>query len=106
MKGQVAATILLGLWSCIGLSQTPQQSNPGPVQAELLAHLSVRRLTPGDTVFAKVTLDWNGPGCALRSGAILEATVEAADRRKGLGESKLALSFARAQCNGAEMQPM
>jgi hypothetical protein len=106
MKGQVVGSILLGLSSFTGLSQTTPESNPGPVQAELLAHLSVHRLAPGNTVFAKVTLDWNGPGCTLRSGAILEATVEAADRRKSTGESKLALSFARAQCNGAEMQPM
>src|SRR3954447_24790533 len=106
MKRLVAGTILLGLSSCIGLCQTPPESNPGPVQAELLARLSVRRIAPGNTVFAKVTMDWNGPGCALRSGAILEATVESADPRKGTSESKLALSFLRAQCNGAEMQPI
>src|SRR4051812_5978203 len=106
MKRQLLGAILLSLSSLKGLSQTPPESNPGPIQAELLAHLSVRRLAPGDTVFAKVTMDWNGPGCALRTGAILEAIVEAADRRKTSGESKLALSFARAQCNGAEMQPM
>src|SRR6476469_6162426 len=102
MKGQVVGSILLGLSSFTGLSQTTPESNPGPVQAELLANLSVHRLAPGNTVFAKVTLHWNGPGCTLRSGAILEATVEAADRRKSTGESKLALPFARAQCNGAE----
>lgn len=106
MKGLIAGCAVLGFWIGAALSQSPPAENPGPVQAELLKHLNVSRLASGDTVFARLTQDWTGLGCALRSGSILEATVEAADRRKMGNESKLALSFERAQCNGAEMQPM
>lgn len=106
MIDRAMRSTLLGFCLSAGLSQTPQEPNPGPVQAELMTHLSVRRLTQGDTVFARLTRDWSGLGCALRSGAILEAKVETADRRQGRSESKLALAFNRAQCNGADMQPM
>jgi hypothetical protein len=105
MKEKIVGTILLGLSVCAGLCESPQQANPGPVQAELLAPLNVRRLTNGAIVLARVTLDWKGPDCTLRTGSILEATVEAADLHKGRSESKLALSFTRAQCNGTELQP-
>jgi hypothetical protein len=106
MKGRIVGATLLGLCLGHGLTQAPQDTNPGPVQAEIMTHLNVRRLAQGDTVFARLTRDWNGLGCALRSGAILEAHVEAADRRQGRSESKLALAFNRAQCNGTELQPM
>jgi len=106
MRGLIVGCALFGLCMCSGGSQSPAPDNPGPVQAELLKHLNVSRLASGDTVFARLTQDWNGLGCALRSGSILEATVETADRRKIGSESKLALSFTMAQCNGAEMQPM
>src|SRR5258708_13577834 len=106
MTGRIVGATLLGFCLGHGLTQTSQDTNPGPVQAELVTHLNVRRLTQGDTVFARLTRDWNGLGCALRTGAILEARVETAVRRQGLGESKLVLSFARAQCNGTDLQPM
>jgi hypothetical protein len=66
----------------------------------------MRRLTVGGTVFARVTRDWNGLGCSLRQGSILEATVELAEAHKVRSESKLGLAFSKAQCNGAEMKPM
>ena len=106
MIGRIVGVTMLGLCLGHGLTQTSQEANPGPVQAELVTNLNVRRLAQGDTVFAKLTRDWNGLGCTLRTGAILEARVETADRRQGRGESKLALSFARAQCNGMDLQPM
>ncbi len=83
----------------------PGSVKPGPVQAEFLAPVSVRRLETGKTVLARVTLDWSGADCSLRTGAILEATVEVAER-KSRGESRLALSFTNAQCNGSDMKPM
>ena len=92
---------------CSGLAQSPvPQPDPGPVQAELLANLDVRHLGNGKTIFASITQDWNGLDCLLRKGAILEGTVEESISRQGNNESKLALSFKRAQCNGREMQPM
>jgi hypothetical protein len=76
------------------------------VQAELIAPLNVRHLERGEIVFARVTLDWNGLGCTLRTGATLEGSVEVADRRKGHSESQVALTFTRAQCNGPDLKPM
>jgi len=107
MRSQALGTMLIGLCFCgVACADSAPELNPGPVQAELMASASVRRLETGATIFARVTQDWNGPDCVLRSGAILEGTVEIADARKGRGESKLALSFNRAQCNGLDLKPM
>lgn len=106
MKVPILWAMAAGVFLGPALSQSPQPPNPGPVQAELLKHVDVRRLKPGDTLFARMTLDWNGLDCALRTGAILEATVENAEPRSGHSTSMLALSFNRAQCNGSELAPM
>lgn len=105
MKSRAAETMLLGL--CLSaFGQSPPVSNPGPIQAELLKYLSVRNLVSGGSVLGRVTLDWIGPDCTLRAGSILEATVAIADPHKGRGDSRLALSFSRAQCNGTDLKPM
>ena len=98
--------MLLGF--CIGLAhaQSPEEPKQGPVEAEFLAHFNVRHMTPGGRVFARVTSDWTGPNCVLRQGSILEGNVELAEPRVHRSESRLALSFKRAQCNGTEMQPL
>lgn len=98
--------MLLGF--CLGAAfcQAPPEPNPGPVQAELIAPLNVRRLEPGATVFARVTLEWKGLGCRLRTGATLEAKVEVSERRKGRDGSQLALAFTKAQCDGPDLKPM
>jgi hypothetical protein len=106
MKSQVVGTVLLGISLCSGFCQPAPETNPGPVQAELLANLTVRRLESGAKIFAKVTRDWNGSDCILRAGSILEATVEVADLHKSRTGSRLALSFTRAQCNGPDLKPM
>ena len=95
--------------TCLGVGHgqaAPSQPDPGPVQAEFLTNLDVRHLATGKTTFALVTQDWNGPDCVLRKGAVLEGTVEESIPRVGRSQSKLALSFRRAQCNGPEMQPI
>lgn len=106
MRSQWVSTIALGF--CLGTAfcQAPPEPNPGPVEAELIAPLHVRHLTPEATVFARVTADWQGLGCALRTGSILEATVEAASDHTGRSESELALAFTKAQCNGPDSTPM
>jgi len=106
VNGRLLATLLAGVCSAVLLGQTPTPPDPGPVQAELLAKLDARRIAPGKSTFARVTQNWNGPGCVLRQGAVLEATVEESVPHSGKNESKLALSFKRAQCNGREIQPM
>jgi hypothetical protein len=112
VKRVIAAILFGGALLCPLSGESP--AKPGedakqvvPIQAELLAYLSVRHLADGAAVFARTTADWSGADCALRRGAILEAKVEdESPRTKGAEESRLALSFTRAQCNGTEMKPL
>src|ERR1700756_1742270 len=106
MRSRIIGAISFGFFFCARFGQLPPEPNPGPMQAELLAPLDVRRLESGKKVLARVTLDWNGPDCTLRTGSTLEATVEIADPHKGRGESRLALAFTNAQCNGPDLTPM
>ncbi len=87
-------------------SAQPPVSYHGPIRAELIKSLDVRRIQAGSPVFARVTADWTGLGCTLRGGAIIEAKVEIAQPRdKAKNGSQLALSFSNAQC-GTEMAPL
>lgn len=106
MRSQAVASCLLGFSFCAAFGQSSGELVPAPVQAEFLKHVHVRNLAAGSTLFARVTVDWAGPHCVLRRGAILEATVEGAELRHGHDNSTLALSFTRAQCNAAESSPM
>ena len=105
MQRALWAMLLCGLCLCPGFGQTSPEANQVPVQAELLSYINVRHLTDGATVTARTTADWSGTGCVLRRGAILEVKVETASPRGKGGHSKLALSFTKAQCNGADMVP-
>ena len=102
MRSEALATCLLGFWLRAVLGQTPVM----PVQAEFLKPLQVHKLAVGANVFAKVTVEWSGPGCDLHPGAILEGKVETSQPHKNGSRSRLALSFDRAQCNGSELQPL
>jgi hypothetical protein len=106
MKLRAIAPLLIAACISRGLCQSPDQLYRGPVQAEFLKRLNVRQLTPGQTVFAQVTLGWEGPNCSLRPGAVLEANVVLAEPHKLHGKSSLALSFVRGQCNGSAMVPL
>ena len=99
MRSQVLAACLLGITMRSAFGQAPVV----PVQAEFLKPVQTRKLAVGATVLAKVTSEWNGPGCVLHPGAFLEAKVETSEPVKN-GGSVLALSFDRAQC-GSELQP-
>lgn len=88
-------------------AQSQANSYHGAVAVELLKSLHVRHVQNGSSVFVRVIADWNGLGCSLRRGAIVEAKVEVAvPRVKGGNGSQLALSFDKAQCSGAEMAPL
>ncbi len=52
-------------------------AKPGadPIQAELMADLHARLLKVGETVYARVTVEWRSPACVLKNGAVLEAHV-------------------------------
>lgn len=106
MKSHAVGTILLGLALGAALGQSPPESKPSPVEAEFLANLRVSQLAPGAKVLAKVTVDWSGPGCTLRTGSILEATVQVADRHSVGTPSRVALAFTKAQCNGPDLKPL
>jgi hypothetical protein len=75
-----------------------------PIQAELIADLHARLLKAGATVYAKVTADWTGADCVLRSGAILEAhVVLVAPYTPAAKVSQVDLAFTRAQCGNPRM---
>jgi hypothetical protein len=111
MRSKTTASLLFGLCFCTAFCQLdpslrPSEAGIGPVEAEFLKPLNVRSLAVGATVFARVTRDWNGLGCSLRQGAMLEATVEHVETVKGhRGKSSVALAFTKAQCDGTEMKP-
>ncbi len=101
MRSEALAIYLLGFSLRAVFGQAPVI----PVQAEFLSPVQVHSVATGATVFAKVTAEWNGPGCVLHPGAVLEAKVETSEPRKKSGRSMLALSFEGAQCNSNELQP-
>jgi len=101
MRTGALTTCLLGL----SLSSISGQTRVLPVQAEFLKPVQVHRLATGTTVLAKVTAEWNGPGCVLHPGAVLEGTVTTSELHKNGSPSMLALSFERAQCNSSDLQP-
>lgn len=71
MRSKTIATLMLGIAVGSALCQSPPANNPGPVEAELLKPLNIRRLTVGSVLFLRVTRDWNGLGCSLRQGSTL-----------------------------------
>ncbi|HEY2466353.1 MAG TPA: hypothetical protein VGI45_00755 [Terracidiphilus sp.] len=100
MRYKALATYLLGFSLQASFGQTPAL----PVQAEILKPVQVPKVATGATVLAKVTAEWNGPGCVLHTGAVLEGRVETSEPRKSGSRSMLALSFDRAQCNGSDLR--
>ena len=68
VKSQALAIYLLGFSLRAVFGQSPVM----PVQAEFLKPVQVHKVAAGATVFAKVTAEWNGPGCVLHPGAVLE----------------------------------
>jgi hypothetical protein len=107
MRFIASAALLCTICMCAAAARAQPVGYHGPVVVELLSYLHVRHVQPGSSVFVRVKDDWSGLGCFLRSGAVIEARVEAAvPRVKGRQESQLALSFSRAQCSGAEMAPI
>jgi hypothetical protein len=81
-------------------------ANPStpPVQAELISDLDARLLNTGGNVYARVTVDWRGAACVLRSGSLIEAHVlSVVAVNKNTRVSEVDLAFNRAQCDGAAM---
>jgi hypothetical protein len=99
-----AMAVLVGLSECAGASGAPAAIYHGPLVTELMAYLQVRHVQPGASVYVRVVTDWNGVGCTLRHGSVIEAKVkEAVAHSKTNTESDLALSFSKAQCGGKDL---
>jgi len=77
-----------------------------PIQAELVADLQARNLVPGAALYAKVQADWNGFGCVLPHGVVIEAqVVSVVKHSKTSKSSQVTLSFTKAQCNKSDLKP-
>src|ERR1700761_5777883 len=81
-------------------------AKPGadPIQAELMADLHARLLKVGQTVYARVTVEWRSPTCLLRNGSVLEAhVVSVVPSIKPVKSSEVGLAFTKAQCGDLNM---
>ena len=82
-------------------AETPDASYHRPVAVETLSYVDVHYYHPGSTIFVKVNRAWEGLGCYLFDGQVLQGRVELATRRgKGQKESQLAISFLNVPCAG------
>jgi hypothetical protein len=100
----IAAALAL----CCATVSAEKIAKPGsdPIQAELMADLHARLLKVGQTVFARVTVEWRSPTCHLSNGAVLEAhVVSVVPSIKPVKASEVGLAFTRAQCGDLKMGP-
>jgi len=78
-----------------------------PLQVDLVRALDAARVKVGDPVFAKVAMKWQGPGCSLAQGAVLQGRIVAQTAySRSSRTSEVALLFESAQCDGHAMKPM
>ena len=103
---------ILGIAAALALCCTTLSAEkiakPGsdPIQAELMADLHARLLKVGQSVFARVTVEWRSPTCLLRNGSVLEAhVVSVVPSIKPVKASEVGLAFTRAQCDDLKMGP-
>jgi hypothetical protein len=74
------------------------------VEAELIGDMNAHLLKAGTKIYARVTADWQGTDCVLRSGAILEAHVlSVSSYRQNAKVSEVDLAFTGAQCGELKM---
>ena len=100
----IAAALVL----CCATVSAEKIAKPGadPIQAELMADLHARLLKVGQTVYARVTVEWRSPTCHLNNGAVLEAhVVSVVPSIKPVKASEVGLAFTRAQCGDLKMGP-
>jgi hypothetical protein len=94
---------------CCATVSAEKIAKPGadPIQAELMADLHARLLKVGQTVYARVTVEWQSPTCVLKNGAVLEAhVVSVVPSIKPVKASEVGLAFTRAQCGSLKMGPL
>jgi len=101
--GLTAALVLC--WATVSAEKL---AKPGadPIQAELMADLHARLLKVGETVYARVKVEWRSPSCVLKNGAVLEAhVVSVVPSIKPVKASEVGLAFTKAQCGDMKMGP-
>jgi hypothetical protein len=102
-KRFLAIPALIGFGLCFLVYAT--EPNRVPIQAELVKAMEAGKLKAGDSVLAKVQIDWKSPACNLRKGAILQGRVVSANvRSKTSKTSDLALLFESGECGGRDMK--
>ncbi|MGH9529033.1 MAG: hypothetical protein ACRD2S_03840 [Terriglobales bacterium] len=101
---EVLIAFILCHLTCLAASIEP---NRVPVQAELIKAMEAGRVKVGETIFAKVDVEWKNKACNLRRGAILKGRVVSENARtKTSKTSDLALLFESGQCGGRDMKPL
>ncbi len=102
-KFAAGLTVALAL-CCPAVFATSAPPTITAVEAELIADVNARLLKVGATIYARVTADWQGTDCVLRSGAILEAHVlSVSSYRQNAKVSEVDLAFTGAQCRELKM---
>jgi hypothetical protein len=97
-------TTILALSCTAAFAANAAKPSVTPIQAELMSDVEAHLSRVGTTVFAKVTIAWQGSDCALRNGAILEAhVISVVPHTKVAKGSELGLAFTRAQCGDLKM---
>ncbi|SDF73926.1 hypothetical protein [Terriglobus roseus] len=77
-----------------------------PLQTELLTPLDVGHLKPGALIAAKVSYNWQAPGCSLASGSTATGHILEAHADKAAHRSSIAIQFDAADCNGKLQSPL
>jgi len=106
MIRRLGVLLLSILFADLALGQAVPRPVLTPIQAELLADLQARNLAPGAALYAKVQAAWNGLGCVLPQGAVIEGqVVSVVKHSKTSKASQVTLSFTNAQCGKSDLKP-
>jgi hypothetical protein len=106
-KRMIAIAITLGVWPIGVRAESAPIPSVTPVRAMLTGEVASRFQQPGTIVHAQVAVEWSGPGCLLRKGAILEGQILSVVRHsKTVQKSEISLAFTRAQCGHRDMSAL
>jgi|HubBroStandDraft_6_1064221.scaffolds.fasta_scaffold67641_2 hypothetical protein len=99
--------VLLGTALCCLVHAGSTEPNRVPIQAELVKAIEAGRVQVGDSVLAKVLIEWKDSACNLRKGAILKGRVVSESvHSKTSRTSDLALLFESGECGGRDLKPL
>jgi hypothetical protein len=106
-KRRLHFPIIVGLALSNSVYAGAVPENRAPIQAQLIRTVDAGRVKVGDSILAKVNVQWQNPDCLLRRGAILKGRIVAASvRSKTSKTSEIALLFESGECGGKEMKPL